>query len=86
MIKENGLNADKPIEQYMALAIQPAMVGTFKKEDIKTNIDHITDIIRAGFWLGGIEMPVKLGISPFLAFLYRPFTSRLSHSSSGVDT
>ena len=57
MIKEKGLKTDRPIEQYMALAIQPAMVGTSKKEDIKRNVDHITDIIRAGFWLGGISMP-----------------------------
>ncbi len=64
MIKENGLDPDKPIEQYMALAIQPAMVGTFKKEDIKRNIEHITDVIRAGYWLGGIEMPVKLAAIP----------------------
>ena len=33
MIKEKGLKTDRPIEQYMALAIQPAMVGTSKKED-----------------------------------------------------
>jgi predicted amidohydrolase len=64
MIKEKGLKTDGPIEQYMALAIQPAMVGTFKKEDIKRNIDHIKDIIRAGFWLGGIEMQVKLAAIP----------------------
>ncbi len=64
MIKEKGLRTDRPIEQYMALAIQSAMVGTFKREDIKRNIDHITDIIRAGFWLGGIEMPVKLAAIP----------------------
>lgn len=64
MIKEKRLRQDSPIEQYMALAIQPARVGTSKKEDIKTNIDHITDIIRAGYWLGGIEMPVKLAAIP----------------------
>ena len=27
-----------------------------------------------------------LGICPFLAFLYNPLTSRLSHSSNGVLT
>lgn len=64
MIKEKGLNSDRPIEQYMALSIQPAMVGISKKEDIKINIEHITDIIRAGFWLGGIDMPVKLAAIP----------------------
>ena len=35
MIKEKGLRTDRPIAQYMALAIQPAMVGTFKREDVK---------------------------------------------------
>ena len=60
MIKEKWLKTDRPIEQYMALAIQSAMVGTFKREDIKRNIDHITDIIWAGYWLGGIEMPGKV--------------------------
>ncbi len=64
MIKEKNLKTNKPIEQYMALAIQPAMVGTSSREDIKRNITHITDIIRAGYWLGGIEMPVKLATIP----------------------
>src|SRR3954447_12879264 len=31
-------------------------------------------------------MPVKFGSSPALALAYRPFGSRRSHSSSGVDT
>lgn len=64
MITEPGLRTDRPIEQYMALAIQPAMVGTVRREDAKTNIEHITDIIRAGYWLAGIEMPVKLAAIP----------------------
>ena len=33
-----------------------------------------------------LDIPVKLGISPALAFLYRPFTSLFSHASSDVLT
>ena len=56
MLKEKGLKSDRPIEQYVALAIQPAMMGTFKKEDIKTNIDHITDSINPNVAkIGGLQ-------------------------------
>lgn len=48
------------IEQYMALAIQPTMRGAEKREDIKRNIAHISDVIDAAVWLSGIEMPVRL--------------------------
>ena len=34
----------------------------------------------------GRETPVNSGISPARAFAYRPFTSRRSHSSTGVAT
>ena len=34
----------------------------------------------------GSDTPVNSGISPARAFVYRPFTSRSSHTSSGVST
>ena len=48
------------IQQYMALAISPAMWGIEKREDTQKNLAHISDCIDAAIWLAGIEMPVKL--------------------------
>jgi len=48
------------IKQYMALGISPVMRGAEKKEDIKRNIAHISEVIDAAIWLSGIDMPVRL--------------------------
>ena len=41
----------------------------------------------SAFWfIEGSEIPVKLDISPVLAFAYNPFTSRSSHTSRDVET
>lgn len=47
-------------EQYMALALQPAMRGAQKRKDIMKNLDHISDVIGAAVWLSSIDLPVKL--------------------------
>lgn len=48
------------IEQYMALALQPSMKWAYSMEDIKENINHIDELIKAATYLAEIEMPVKL--------------------------
>lgn len=56
--------ANSRIEQYMALALQPVMVGAHKREDISVNIDHIHQLCNAAIWLSDIELPVKLVTIP----------------------
>jgi predicted amidohydrolase len=48
------------IEQYTAIALQPAMCGAMKRADIQRNLEHISDLIDASVWLAGIDLPVKL--------------------------
>jgi predicted amidohydrolase len=48
------------IEQYMAIALQPAMRGATKRSEIQENLDHISDVIDAAVWLTAIDLPVKL--------------------------
>ena len=54
------MSAQKPIEQYMALALQTIMRGAHKREDIQRNIDHIGEVARAAVWLSGIDLPVRM--------------------------
>ena len=53
-------DTNKPVEQYMALALQPVMRGAHKREDIATNIEHIAELSYAAIWLSGIDLPVRL--------------------------
>lgn len=53
-----------PIEQYMALALQPVMVGAHKREDIRRNLDHIAELAWASKNVTEIELPVRLFTIP----------------------
>lgn len=48
------------VEQYMALALQPAMRGATNRAEIRANLEHISDLIDAACWLSAIDLPVKL--------------------------
>lgn len=52
------------VEQYMTIALQPEFRGTFKREDIRQNIDHISSLMDASMVLCGIDMPVRLVALP----------------------
>ncbi len=54
------MTKQKPIEQYMALALQTIMRGAHKREDIQANIDHIAELAHAACWLSSIDLPVRL--------------------------
>ncbi len=58
------MSENKPIDPYMALALQPIMVGANKREDIKQNIDHITELAFAAKNVTEIELPVRLYAIP----------------------
>ena len=48
------------IEQYMALALQPVMVGAQQRADIVRNLDHIAELAFAAKNVTEIELPVRL--------------------------
>lgn len=50
----------KPIEQYLALALQPIMRGAHRREDIPRNIEHVIEIAMAAVNVTAIELPVRL--------------------------
>ena len=52
------------IEQYMAVALQPAFKGVLKREDCKVNLEHISSLIDATIWMAETELPVKLVAIP----------------------
>jgi len=54
----------RPIEQYMALALQPVMRGAQQRADIERNLDHIAELARAAVWLSAIDLPVRLVAVP----------------------
>jgi predicted amidohydrolase len=58
------MTTDGPIQQYMALALQPVMVGAQERADITRNIDHITELAFAAKNVTEIEMPVRLYAIP----------------------
>ena len=53
-----------PIQQYMALALQPVMVGAHTRADITRNLDHIAELAFAAKNVTEIEMPVRLYAIP----------------------
>lgn len=54
------MERNEPIEQYMALALQPVIRGAHKREDISVNIEHIAELSFAAIWLSDIDLPVRL--------------------------
>jgi predicted amidohydrolase len=52
------------IEQYMALALQPVMVGAKERGDITRNLDHIAELAFAAKNVTEIELPVRLYTIP----------------------
>ena len=52
------------IEQYMALALQPVMVGAHERADIFRNLDHIAELAFAAKNVTEIELPVRLYTLP----------------------
>lgn len=54
----------QPIPQYMALALQPVMVGAKERADITRNLDHIAELAFAAKNVTEIELPVRLYTIP----------------------
>jgi predicted amidohydrolase len=57
-------NSQTAIEQYMALALQPVMVGAHERGDIFRNLEHIAELAFAAKNVTEIELPVRLYTLP----------------------
>lgn len=54
----------KAIESYVAVGISPTVRGVLRREQIKTNIDHIHEVCAAACWLSSLDLPVRLIVIP----------------------
>jgi len=54
----------KGIDSYVAVGISPTVRGVVKREQIKTNIDHIHEVCAAACWLSSLDLPVRLIVIP----------------------
>jgi predicted amidohydrolase len=57
-------NSPTAVEQYMALALQPVMVGAHERGDIFRNLEHIAELAFAAKNVTEIELPVRLYTLP----------------------
>jgi hypothetical protein len=47
-------------EPYQALGLVPTMRGIRHRDEIKTNLKHLSHLIKAASWLSGLDLPVRL--------------------------
>ncbi len=52
------------IEPYQAIGLVPTMWGIRRREEIAKNLDHLEHLVKAAFWLGGLDIPVRLVAVP----------------------
>src|SRR5215470_4563994 len=48
------------IEPYQALGLVPTMRGIRRRDEIATNLDHISHLVKAASWLSSLDLPVRL--------------------------
>src|SRR5579859_2616671 len=48
------------IEPYQAIGLVPTMRGIRHRDEIKTNIEHLSHLIKAASWLSSLDLPVRL--------------------------
>src|SRR3954454_21603358 len=51
-------------EPYQAIGLVPTMWGIRRRDEITKNLDHLEHLIKAAFWLGGLDQPVRLVAIP----------------------
>src|ERR1700750_2347496 len=49
------------IEPYQAIGLVPTMWGVRRREEIAKNLEHISHLFKAAFWLGGLGQPGPVG-------------------------
>ena len=48
------------IEPYQALGLVPTMRGIRRRDEIQTNLEHLSHLIKAASWLSSLDLPVRL--------------------------
>ncbi len=48
------------IEPYQALGLVPTMRGIRRRDEIATNLEHLSHLIKAASWLSSLDLPVRL--------------------------
>src|SRR5450631_4529348 len=48
------------IEPYQALGLVPTMRGVSHRDEIATNLEHLSHLIKAASWLSSLDLPVRL--------------------------
>src|SRR6516165_9038889 len=48
------------IDAYQALGLVPTMRGIRRREEISTNLEHLSHLIKAASWLSSLDLPVRL--------------------------
>ena len=54
----------KAVQAYAAVGLSPTVRGVLKREQVKTNIEHIHEVCAAACWLSSLALPVKLIVIP----------------------
>lgn len=52
------------IRPYTAVGLIPSVRGIRRREDIRLNLEHLTHLIKAAFWLSSLDLPVRLVAVP----------------------
>ena len=52
------------IEPYQALGLVPTMRGIRRRDEIATNLEHLSHLIKAASWLSSLDLPVRLIAMP----------------------
>ena len=52
------------IEPYNAIGLIPSFRGISCREEINLNLEHLHELMAAGCWLSGLDLPVKLVAIP----------------------
>ena len=48
------------IEPYQAIGLVPTVRGISRRDEIQTNLDHLSHLIKAASWLSSLDLPVRL--------------------------
>src|ERR671937_678774 len=49
---------------YQAIGLVPTIWGIRRRDEIAKNLEHLEHLIKAAFWLGGLDQPVRLVAIP----------------------
>src|SRR6202171_2940511 len=48
------------VSPYTAVGLIPTVRGIRKREDIRTNLEHLEHLVKAASWLSSLDLPVRL--------------------------